>query len=457
MGLLERMAAVRQPDLERAWPVGERILVDPRHGHDDARFSPEGYGDYIATSNDVYTLATLRARLVAGLRPLLFDGDGPDKVAVTSGPVRDLLHKVNPFWTFRRLQFMDELCMCLWGESYWAVQRDGRGNPVEVWWMKPTRVRPVPDESGYLAGFLYTPAAGGDLIPFGVDEVVWFRYPNPVDEFSPLSPLAAARLAADTASAMQTSNKKIFDQGLQMAGTISPADPKVTFSADQAAELEGDLSRRFTGVNKAHRWAVLRFDAKFNQMTVSQKDAQFVEGLNLTFRQVCRAYHVPSPLVGDLEHATLANAQEFTKLLWAHGLVPDADFKAAEIEEQFLPMFRSGPDHLEWDYSRVPALQESESSVWDREASQLDRGVVTINEVRRKRGQPDVPWGDVAWLPVNKAPIADDEMNPTAESAVAPAVPPTDDPPARSVGLSDLVTLRAAFNGHGLRREGALT
>ena len=428
MGLLEDMAALRRPQIQRAWPVGEKIMVDRTFGHDDARFSPEAYGDYIATSNDVYTVVTLRARLMAGLRPLLFNGDGPDKTAVNNGSAAQLLRKVNPFWTFRRLQFMDEVCMGLWGESYWAVEKGRRGEPTEIWWLKPSRVRPVIHEDNYIEKYVYSPVAGGEPIPFDADEIIWFRYPNPVDEFSALAPLAAARLAADTAASMQTSNKKLFDQGLQLAGTISPSDPKVTFSKDQAEELEGDLSRRFAGVSKAHRWAVLRFDAKFNEMSISQKDAQYVEGLNLTFRQVCRAYHVPSPLANDLEHATLANAQEFVKLLWAHGLVPDADFKAADIEEQFLPMFAAGPDHLEWDYSRVPALQESESAVWEREGAQLDRGVVTINEVRRKRGMPDVAWGDVAWLPVNKAAVADDETNPSAEPTVAPAAPPPTPP-----------------------------
>lgn len=461
MGLIERMAQLRQP-VERAWPVGEKLMVDRAFGHNDDRFSPEGYGDYIATSNDVYTCATLRARLLAGLRPLLFDGDGPDKTAVTSGPTVDVLRKVNPFWTFRRLQHMDELCMSLWGESYWAVQRGRGGVPAEIWWMKPSQVAPVVHETDYLEGFLYTPIVdGGGPIWFDADEVIWHRYPNPIDEFSALSPLAAARLAADTATAMQKSNKGLFDQGLQIAGTISPADPKTQFSKDQADELEVGLSQRFRGVDKAHRWAVLRFDAKFNPMTVTPKDAQFVEGLNLTFRQVCRAYHIPSPLVNDLEHATLANAQEFVKLLWSHGLVPDADAKAAEIEEQLLPMFRGGPDHLEWDYSRVPALQESESAVWEREGAQLDRGVVTINELRRKRGLPDVPWGDVAWLPVNKSPIADDETNPAGDPAVAPAVPPVPSDAAMTDAETERVFselldqwTRPHLNG---RRTGVLT
>ena len=63
---------------------------------------------------------------------------------------------------------------------------------------------------------------------------------------------------------------------MQLAGLIVPADNKVTFSEEQAKDLERQLTRRMTGAEKAHRWAVLRFEAQFRQLGVTQKDAQFV-------------------------------------------------------------------------------------------------------------------------------------------------------------------------------------
>lgn len=457
MGLLERMADVRAESMARAWPVGETMTVGPNRGHDDDRFSPESYGDYLATSNDIYACANLRAKRMSRLTPLLFDGYGNERQTVEDHPAADLLRKVNPFWTFQRLMRMDELAMCVWGETYWAVQRDNRGNPVEIWWMKPSQVKPIVHGTDYLAGYEYTPTGGGTPIMFGVDEVIWFRYPNPIDQFSALSPLAAARLAADTATDMTKSNRAMFRQGMQMAGTITPppdGNRAVSFSPDQAAELEHDLATRFTGSRNAHRWAVLRFDAKFTPMGVNQKDADFIAGLNMTFRQVCRVYGISPALLGDLEHATLANVASFDLALWVE-LQCDADFRAAEITEQFLPMFRNGPDVMEWDYSKIPALQEAESAVWDREAQQLDRGVVVVNEVRKKRGMPPVPWGDRPWLPVNKAQLPDAEHNPSNEQQVAQVPPPSrafDDEEA-----ADMRRILSAFNGHGRRPQGVLT
>lgn len=405
------------------WPVGtvDHVLWDESLGHRDA-YSPAEYGDYIATSNDVYAVVNYRARHMGSLPVRLYRGSDEDKQLATTGQAVDLLRKVNPYWTFARLMRMTEQSMCLWGESFWAAERPRRGQPRELWWLKSDRVHPVPDESGYVQAFVYE-GVSGEHIRFPASEIIWFRYPNPLDEFAGLSPLAAARLAADTSSAMTKSNRNLFDQGLQLGGVIHPKNDRQIFSTEQADELERALTRRFAGADKAHKWAVLRFEAQMQQMAVTPKDAEFIAGLNMTFRQVCRAFGVPSPLLYDMEHATLANVRELQLAVWQDTLVPEAQFYAADLEEQLLPMFRQSgrgapvqPDHIEFDFSHVPVLQAAKTEAWDRERQQIEAGGLTINEWRRKNGLPAVAWGDVWWAPVNKAAVDSAESDPSAET-----------------------------------------
>lgn len=410
MGLLERIQARRRGGHhQRAWPVGKGELIAPDYafGHDDSRFSPEEYGDYLATSNDVYSVVSQRARLMSGLQLRFYRGRGSDKAEDTDHPAVRLHQYVNPFWTTERLARMDELSMGVWGESYWALEGP-KGRPQEIWWLKPSRVRPVPHESGYIQGYAYH-SVSGEILPFEPWEIVWHRYPNPIDEFSALSPLAAARLAADTGHAMMRSNSKLFKHGLQIAGLIVPPADKVTFSQEQATDLEQQLERRLSGEEKAHRWAVLRYEAQFKQLAISPKDAEFTAGMGLTFRQVCRAYGMQPALHGDPDGATLANATAFERIEWTRALKPDAEFRAAEVREQYLPRFRGArPDWCEYDLTSVPSLQESATESWIREAQALDRGAITINEWRKSKGYPPVPWGDQPYLPVNKAPVGPD-------------------------------------------------
>ena len=51
---------------------------------------------------------------------------------------------------------------------------------------------------------------------------------------------------------------------------------------------------------------------------------------------------------------------------------------------------------MEFDLKSIEALAEDENARTTRESQLLDRGVLTINEVRRARNLPDVPWGN-AW------------------------------------------------------------
>lgn len=431
MSFVDRVLARSQ---ERSWPVGSGALVgwDSPYGHDQSEFSPEEYGDYLATSNDVYSVIALRARMLSRLRMRFFRGYDADKIELPSSPAAQLYKSVNRFWTSRRLARMDELSMGVWGETFWAVEKE-RGVPKEIWWLKPSRVQPVTHATDYIQKFAYL-SVSGQVITFEPDEIVWQRYPNPLDEFSPLSPLAAARLAADTAQSMTRANNSLHSNGLQIAGLIVPPQDKVTFSQQQADDLELQLKKRLTGSKNAGKWAVLRYEAQFKQLAITPKDAESVAGMNMSFRQVCRAYGMPSPLLNDMEHATLANLRELQKLAWEAALIPDADSRAEEVEEQFLPMFRKGvnPDHCEHDYSQIECLQESATESWAREAQALDRAAITINEWRQSKGRPPVPWGDRPLIAVNKGPLGPDNIPLTANTGNGETLPDDEADPANA-------------------------
>lgn len=413
MGLVDRVLARAAARQERAWPVGKGELVgwDGPGGHDQSQFSPEEYGDYLATSNDIYTVAQFRARMLSRLRLRFYQGDESEKKELPKSKAAQLFRYVNPHWTSKRLIRMDELSMAVWGHSPWAIEYE-RGVPKEIWWMKPSRFAPVVDSQNYISDYAYS-SVSGEVITFKPHEIVWQRYPNPLDEFAALAPMVAARLAADSAKAMQIANNQAVTNGLSIAGlVVPPGQDKVVFTDDQAKDLEIALKRKFTGAKNAHKWAVLKHEARFLPMQMSQKDAEYLGSLNMSFRQVCRAYGIPAALMGDLEHATLANLRELQRGAWEQTLIPDADFRAEEFEEQYLPLFKASgePDHCEYDYSKIEALQESATEAWTREMQALDRGGQTINEWRKSKGWAPVEWGDKPFMPANKGPLGDDNV-----------------------------------------------
>ncbi|MFI6737444.1 phage portal protein [Nonomuraea sp. NPDC050451] len=452
MGILDKIRAYK----ERSFAPGVAGLPNfgfgDYFGHEGVH-SPEEYGDFLATSNEIFSAAMLRARLLSSLNLKLYRGRGQSKQIAENSPAGKLLNYVNPFWTPKRLARMDELSMCLWGETYWAIERKN-GKPSEIWWMKAPRVRPVLDAENYIKHYLYEPVAGSQPIRFEPNEIVWFRYPNPLDEFTAISPVVAARLAAESASAMMKSNKNMFVNGLRLGGIITPTD-KVTFTEEQATDVEMALERRATGVDKAHKWLILRYEAQLQGLNVSPKDAEFLGGLQMTLKQIANAYGIPVALLNDMDSATLTNSREYQSILWTNALKPDAELKAEEIEEQFLPLFPGTVDHCAYDFTEVEPLQEAKSESWMRERQAIDVGRYTINEIRARNGEPPVPWGDVWWAPVNKFAVSNAESEPPSTSQPADDTDPetkkgeTDDPTPPEVSEDDTRTLFKALELNG--------
>lgn len=396
-------------------------------------------GDFIASSVSVYACATLRAANLAGVPLVIYRTDAKGhKTPVTKGALYDLLQKVNPFWTWNRLVQMTELSLCLWGQAFWILERGQNGNlkPREIWWARPDKMTVVPDPDNYIKGFIYRD--GGREIPFTPGEVVWFRYPHPLDEFGGLSPIASARLSIETGHQALRSNKRMFENGMQLAGIAAPGKADIPWSPEQMREFEVRLNRRFSGVENAHRVMVASHPIDIQSVGISPKDAEFLGLMKWSKSEVATAFKVPPELVGDHEHATYSNIDQAYKGFWTDCLVPEASFIAAELKEQLLPMFGNEADDIAFDLTGVSALQEDRADVVEQMVKLWNMGV-PLNVLLQKfvpqllpADGTGYPWGDTPsgqLAPSMRVQAQDEEGVPADQQGPAPGkVKPTDTP-----------------------------
>ena len=107
------------------------------------------YGEYYAISVSVYSAIKLRADAMARaplqvLRSVQSGGPSggsvPARVSVgPDHPAQQLLDRVNPWHTRGDLWRATEINLCLWGSSFWALERDEAGRP-EIWPLRSDRV-----------------------------------------------------------------------------------------------------------------------------------------------------------------------------------------------------------------------------------------------------------------------------------------------------------------------------
>ena len=365
------------------------------------------YGRYMATSPSVYAAVKLRADALT--RPPLrvyrqgaatggaggYGGgsDGDRRAPVSpSHPVAQLLERVNPWHTRTDLWRATETYLCLWGAAFWAIERGADGEP-ELWPLRPDRMVVIPDRQQYVRGFVYRGLSASPMEPvaYTPEEIVWLRYFNPLEELAGLSPLAPARLSADMGHEGLSFNRHL------LRNSARPDFLLLTNQEMNEAELEEFYARwemRYQGASNARRPAVASAVRDVKTLGLSHRDIDFIQGLRWSLEEVSRTYGVPKLLLGDFERATYANVQASERMFWRNTIVPEVRFLEEQLNRMLLPRLGYPQLRVEFDLSVIEALQEDENNRVQRETALLDRGVLTINEVRRERNLPEVPWGD---------------------------------------------------------------
>lgn len=350
------------------------------------------YGRYMATSPSVYAAIKLRADALTRppLRVYRSDDDGMGRRAAVSPshPVARLLERVNPWHTRADLWRATEIHLCLWGAAFWAIERGEDGEP-ELWPLRPDRVAVIPDRQRFVRGFVYRGVS--EPVAYTPEEIVWLRYFNPLDDLAGLSPLAPARLSADMGHDGLSFNRHL------LRNSARPDFLLLTNQEMNETELEEFYARwemRYQGPDNAHRPAVASAVRDVKTLGLSHRDIDFIQGLRWSLEDVSRAYGVPKLLLGDFERATYANVQASERMFWRNTIVPETRFLEEQLNRMLLPRLGYPRLSVEFDLSVIEALQEDENNRVQRETALLDRGVLTINEVRRERNLPEVPWGD---------------------------------------------------------------
>lgn len=431
-------------------------------GADPNVYSPEEYGDYVLTSNPVYSCVDQRARYLASLpfRLYRFTGEsallqvprlsssnngtlreimgilektrGPslkptvrnaivamhslhdgDKVKtftrqmgmeeVVDGPAFDLLHYVNDFWSNPRLIRMTSLSRDLWGQSYWVINRGDTtlGEPEEIWWVPQAQMRPIPHPKRYISHYEFDPLDGGKPEIFFPWEVVRIFNANPLDQFQPLSALSSTHKYADHETASMQSNQNLHEHGLNPGAIVMPIN-KIKWDLGQARDVEEDINTRLGGVDKAHRWGVFRHEVKIHQSGITPRESEFIEGMNYDLESVARAYDWPIDLLAGKR--TYENVEMAFKRAWQTTAMEGA-FVASDIAEFLLPMFDTDEILVPFfDTSNIAVLQETESVKWEREMGQIDK-VITRNEWRQGRGLAAIEGGDSLYIPSTSVPL----------------------------------------------------
>ena len=255
------------------------------------------------------------------------------------------------------------------GNAYVQLIANGLDEPAALYALRPERVSVVCDDRGWPTSYLYQTAADAQRIKRvdGLDrvQVAHIRALHPRDDHYGMGCLDAACPAASVHNRATRWNKGLLDNAARPSGALSyePADGAV-LSAEQFKRLKEELTNEFAGSMNAGRPMLLEGGLKWQALSLSPADMNFVALKEAAARDIALAFGVPPVLVGLPGDATYANAREAGRALYRQTILPMAtrilDVLAAMLSDWF------GPLTLTIDTDQISELAEDRALLWQQ-------------------------------------------------------------------------------------------
>jgi HK97 family phage portal protein len=257
--------------------------------------------------------------------------------------------------------------LLLHGNSFLQILLDAEGEPAELFALRPERVSVEADAAGWPVAYVYkageakTRLAARDGL--GRPSVVHLKSMHPLDDHYGLGCLGAAAGAVAIHNAASKWNKALLDNAARPSGALvfEPGDG-AALSPDQYERLKTEMEESFQGAANAGRPMLLEGGLKWQAMSLTPADMDFVGLKAAAAREIALAFGVPPMLLGLPGDSTYANYREANRALWRLTILPLAEKILGGVSAA-LGAWWPGV-RLMLDVDQVTALSEDRERLW---------------------------------------------------------------------------------------------
>lgn len=210
------------------------------------------------------------------------------------------------------------------------------------------------------------------------------------------SPIKAAALAVGINVALNRNQAAFFAQMNRPSGVLR-TDEKLR------PEQIRQLREAFDQQSKA--WSqgglpILTAGLQFQQLGVSSQDAQVVQAQRMSSEEICKVFGVPPPLIGDLSHSTLSNAETMISNFLSLGLGSYLEMIERSLDRLF---GLKNNEFVELDTAAL--LRTDFEGRINGLTKAVQGGLFTPDEARAREGLSPIKGGDAAFLQRQMVPI----------------------------------------------------
>lgn len=333
--------------------------------------------------------------------------DARTREKVTDTPEYRLLH-AEPNRMMTAFVFRETLAahVLVYGNAYALIIRNRNGEPTELLPVHPNDVRVMKEPTtGELAYDVRLDAAK----VYRVNQANMLHVPGlAFDGISGMSPIKYAAQSIGLALAAEQYGAAFFGNGSIPAGVLEIAGD---VPAPKQRELLAAWNAAYGGSGNNGKTAVLVNGAKFNKVSISPNEAQFIETRKMQIGEIARWYRVPPHMIGDLERATFSNIEHQALEFVTHTLRPWLVRFEQEINRKLFPSSSSGmPSDTYAEFNVDGLLRGDIKARGDYYVRGRQWGWLSANDIRSKENMEPIDGGDTYLTPMNML----DAANPTA-------------------------------------------
>jgi HK97 family phage portal protein len=280
---------------------------------------------------------------------------------ITDHPALSLLYKPNGFMNGRQLRQWIITSLELTGNAYLLKDSPGQdGAPRELFPLMSHLVEIVPGSAAAepVAGYKYR--AGSKTAYYRAADVIHFKYFNPQDFYYGLSPIAAARQNLDALECAETFNRAFFENSATLSGVLSTEHRLDDNTRKRIVQSWND---KYSSPAKAHKVALLEGGLKWQNISMSQRDMEFINSVKMDRETVLAAFRVPPAIVGIFEASPQHTTKEQQRIFYQSCVIPKQTLILDTLTEFLLPHFERGEQmYLDKDLSNVSVLKDDETA-----------------------------------------------------------------------------------------------
>lgn len=350
------------------------------------------------TVSDVYKCDRVIRETVAMLPWKVYQTQARGRTEAKKHPLYFLLHdEPNEHMTSFTYREMIVSNLNLWGKHFSYIERGRGGNVVGLWPIRPDLCR-FEVRDGVM--WFYARPMMGPEVKYWDDEILYIPGLTR-DGYNTYSPIALHRESLGLSKATEVFGARFFGSGSHSGGFLKHPG---NISKEAASRLKEQFEEKHSGLENAHRLAVLEEGMSFETNTIPPDQAQFLQTRQFQRAEIAGLFRVPPHKIGDLSRATFSNIEQQDLEFLRDCIAPWLERIEQACNRRLLLPAEKGKVYIEFEIKGMMRGDSAARAAWY--TARFNTASMSGNEIKECENEEPYDGGDEYFVPMNMVPVS---------------------------------------------------